>query len=213
MFRLKLFYGSVLRKTFVGRREFVLPMVQGLQSQCLPLVCRDASRQPFAKDKDSMSSRKRQRLNIRVENDAAIVSLEDMEIWDGADLALLREALTSLIEKDGHRSLAVDLTCVKYIPSGFFGMLFEWYDAGLQIRLLSPQENVAQMLWFRMFFSLEENDVYVLSDEAVRNNSPGQQVEYHKRVFMPDDEADSEEDASELMKSVRYGIRSPERIR
>ena len=162
-----------------------------------------------------MSSRKRQRLIIRTDDDIATVSLDDMEIWDGADLALLREALTGLIEKDGYRSLAVDLTCVKYIPSGFFGMLFEWYDAGLTIRLYSPQDNVAQMLWFRMFFKHEGNDAYKLSDEAIRNNSPGEQVEYHKKVFLvgEDCDGDEQEDDIELIKSVRYGIRSPEKIR
>ncbi|MCA9035771.1 MAG: hypothetical protein KDA91_11610 [Planctomycetaceae bacterium] len=160
-----------------------------------------------------MSSRKRQCLNVRVQDDAAIVSLEDMEIWDGADLALLRESLTNLIEKDGFRSIGVDLTCVKYIPSGFFGMLFEWYDAGLQIRLFYPQENVAQMLWFRMFFAAEQDGVYKLCDDAVRNNSPGQQVEYHKRVFMTEDDIETEDEVSDLIKSVRFGVRAHERIR
>ena len=49
--------------------------------------------------KAEMSSRKKQRLSIRTEDDFVVVSLEDMEIWDGADLALLREALTNLIEQ------------------------------------------------------------------------------------------------------------------
>lgn len=158
-----------------------------------------------------MSSRKRQRLSIRIENEIAIVSLEDMEIWDGADLALLREAMTALIENDGYRSLGVDLTSVKYIPSGFFGMLFEWYEAGLKIRLFSPQANVEQMLWFRMFFVREEGTSFLLSDEAVRGNSPGEQVEYHKRVFMIDDVDVDEED--EDIKSIRFGVRVPERLR
>jgi anti-anti-sigma regulatory factor len=157
-----------------------------------------------------MSTRKRQRLDIREEDGVAIVSLENMEIWDGADLALLREALTTLIEHDGYRSLGVDLTSVKYIPSGFFGMLFEWYDAGLQIRLYSPQENVAQMLWFRMFFLHEQNDTYRLTDEAIRNNSPGEQVEYHKRVFMAEEGDCAEVDSEEMIKSVRYGVRASE---
>ncbi len=159
-----------------------------------------------------MSSRKRQRLNIRATEHSAVVSLEDMEIWDGADLALLREVLTQLIEKDGYRSLGVDLSCVKYIPSGFFGMLFEWYDAGLQIRLYSPQENVARMLWFRMFFAHEEDNTFKLCDDAVRHNSPGEQVEYHKRVFMSDEDAYEEDGESDLIKSIRYGVRQPERM-
>ncbi len=161
-----------------------------------------------------MSSRKRQRLVIRTEDDFAIVSLEDMEIWDGADLALLREAMTGLIEQDGSRSLGVDLSTVKYIPSGFFGMLFEWYDAGVRIRLYSPQDNVAQMLWFRMFFEHDGNDTYRLSDESVRDNTPGEQVEYHRRCFSGvDGSPENDEDVMAIIKAVRFGVRTPEKCR
>lgn len=153
-----------------------------------------------------MSSRKRQRLSMRVENDMAVVALEDMEIWDGADLALLRESLTALIEKDGFRSIGVDLSAVKYIPSGFFGMLFEWYEQGLTIRLFSPRPNVEQMLWFRMFFAPYSDDCWQLTDEAVRDHSPNEQVEYHKREFMND--ADDDNVLDEHIKRVRFGIRA-----
>jgi hypothetical protein len=159
-----------------------------------------------------MSSRKKQRLSVRVEADFAIVSLEDMEIWDGADLALLREALTNLIEQDGYRAVGVDLSAVKYIPSGFFGMLFEWYEQGLRIRLESPQQNVEQMLWFRMFFVRQENDVFLLTDERMRNHTPNQQVEFHRREFTQDTESLDEVEIEEHIKSVRFGVRTPERI-
>lgn len=159
-----------------------------------------------------MSSRKKQRLSVRINNDFAIVALEDMEIWDGADLALLREALTSLIENDGYRAIGVDLSAVKYIPSGFFGMLFEWYEQGLRIRLLAPQKNVENMLWFRMFFVHETDDVFRLSDDGMRNNTPNQQVEYHRREFMNAVEADDEDDVEEHIKSIRFGVRTHERI-
>ena len=141
-----------------------------------------------------MSSRKKQRLSIRIENDFAIVSLEDMEIWDGADLALLREAISTLIERDGYRAIGVDLSTVKYIPSGFFGMLFEWYEQGLRIRLDTPQSNVEQMLWFRMFFVVQTDGSFLLTDERMRNNTPNEQVEFHRREFMLDvDDTDEEE--------------------
>ena len=159
-----------------------------------------------------MSSRKKQRLSIRTDNDFAIVALEDMEIWDGADLALLREALTSLIENDGYRAIGVDLSTVKYIPSGFFGMLFEWYEQGLRVRLDEPQSNVEQMLWFRMFFVHENDDMFRLSDDGMRNNTPNEQVEYHRREFMNAVEAD-DDDVEEHIKSVRFGVRSREHIR
>ena len=92
-----------------------------------------------------MSLRKKHRLTVRTEGNLAIVALDDMEIWDGADLALLRETLTNLIEHDGYRAIGVDLSAVKYIPSGFFGMLFEWYEQGLKVQLYRPQSNVVQI--------------------------------------------------------------------
>ena len=131
-----------------------------------------------------MSSRKKQRLTVRIENDFAVVSLEDMEIWDGADLALLREALTALIERDGYRAIGVDLSAVKYIPSGFFGMLF----------VRQPDET------------------FLLTDERMRNNTPNEQVEFHRREFMADVESNDEEEIEEHIKSVRFGVRSTERI-
>lgn len=119
-----------------------------------------------------------------MDGQTAVVQLDDMEIWDGADLALLRDVLNRLIQQDGFRSLGVDLTTVKYIPSGFFGMLFEWYESGLEIALFRPQANVRQMLWFRMFFAEADADRFVLTDADIRNNTPSEQIEYHRRAFM-----------------------------
>ena len=148
-----------------------------------------------------MNLKKRQRLNIHTIGGTAVVGLDHIEIWDGADLALLREVLSDLIEHDGFRSVGVDLTSVKYIPSGFFGMLFEWYENGIEIRLHSPQPNVEQMLWFRMFFSDCPAGYFQLSDERIRHHTPNQQVEYHRREFMA--EQQSSEGGAE---SVSYGV-------
>ncbi len=155
-----------------------------------------------------MSLRKKHRLTVRTEENLAIVALDDMEIWDGADLALLRETLTNLIEIEGYRAIGVDLSAVKYIPSGFFGMLFEWYEQGMKVQLYSPQSNVVQMLWFRMFFVLTEEGVYQLNDDEMRHNSPNEQVAYHRREFMPDDDSIDEDDGEDQIKAVRYGVRA-----
>ncbi|MDG1895265.1 MAG: hypothetical protein P8J37_10180 [Fuerstiella sp.] len=133
-----------------------------------------------------MNQKKRQRLNLIADGQLAIVGLDNIEIWDGADLALLREILTDLIEREEYRSIAVNLESVKYIPSGFFGMLYEWYENGINIQLHSPQPNVEQMLWFRMFFRPQHAGTFFLNDEAVRDHTPGQQVEYHKQKFTAD---------------------------
>ena len=91
-------------------------------------------------------------LRVFPDEQVTVLDLGDMEIWDGADMALLRESLTRLIKFEKRRSIGIDMSHVKYIPSGFFGMLFDWYETGVQIRLYSPQPNVRKMLWFNRFF-------------------------------------------------------------
>ncbi len=145
-----------------------------------------------------MNRKKRQRLNLITDGQLAIVALDNIEIWDGADLALLREVLTDLIERERYHSIAVDLKTVKYIPSGFFGMLYEWYENGIDIQLHSPQPNVEQMLWFRMFFRSQNAGTFFLNDEAVRHHTPGQQVEYHKQEFTTDVDPGKTPDTVEL---------------
>lgn len=96
-----------------------------------------------------------------------IIDIGDMEIWDGADLSLLRDALVVLIKREKHSGIGVDMRTVKYVPSGFFGMLYDWYEAGIGVRLLAPQERVMNMLWFRQFFRPIGDDVYELNDQGV----------------------------------------------
>lgn len=152
-----------------------------------------------------MNPRKLKRLRIVSQHGTVSVGMDRIEIWDGADLALLREVLTTLIEQDGHRNVGVDLTPVKYIPSGFFGMLFEWYEQGVEVHLSNPQPNVQEMLWFRMFFQRTSDGDYLLNDEAVRDNSPTEQVEYRRREF--DDQPDDAQQQDEsLTAAIRFGL-------
>jgi len=96
-----------------------------------------------------------------------IIDIGDMEIWDGADLSLLRDALVVLIRREKHSGIGVDMRTVKYVPSGFFGMLYDWYEAGIGVRLLAPQARVMNMLWFKQFFRLIDVDTYELNDQGV----------------------------------------------
>ena len=97
--------------------------------------------------------------------DVAVLHLGSMEIWDGADLALLRDSLTRIVRKDRRRMVGVDMQFVKYIPSGFFGMLFDWWDQGVRIFLFNPQPNVQRMLWFSRFFQTTGDGCYELRPE------------------------------------------------
>lgn len=120
-----------------------------------------------------------------------LLHLGEIEIWDGADLALLREGLAQLIEKDGVRSIAVDMQFVKYIPSGFFGMLFDWYERrGVLFYLTPPQPNVQRMLWFRQFFRLSSEGIYELHPEPAQPIFAGSSVGL--QLMDADDEDDED---------------------
>lgn len=111
--------------------------------------------------------RRFKRMVIDILDDGLLLHMGSMEIWDGADLALLREALATLIEREGCRSIIVDMQFVKYIPSGFFGMLFDWHEKrDVAFTLTPPQPNVQRMLWFQQFFRLTDNGWYELYAEG-----------------------------------------------
>ena len=91
-----------------------------------------------------------------------VVNVGTMEIWDGEELSLIREAFRRLMEKEECRTMGVDMRFVKYVPSGFFGTLCDWHDNGVCIRVFGPLSNVKQMLWFTAFFQDLGDNAYEL---------------------------------------------------
>ena len=112
-----------------------------------------------------MANKNAKNLRILSLHGGTVLDLGDMEIWDGADLALLRESMTRLVNEQKCRNLGVDMSYVKYIPSGFFGMLFDWHERGVRIRLYKPQPHVKRMLWFSRFFRAFQDGGFELCPE------------------------------------------------
>ena len=106
------------------------------------------------------------RLEIADRDGCAVLDLGAIDIWDGADLSLLRDSLNLLITVRREPSVGVDLSHVKYIPTGFFGMLYDWHEKGVEVRLYSPQPNVAAMVWFRQFAEPLGGGTYTLVSEG-----------------------------------------------
>ncbi|MES2794113.1 MAG: hypothetical protein V4719_31150 [Planctomycetota bacterium] len=100
-----------------------------------------------------------------------VIHLGSMEIWDGADLAMLRETLIYLHQQLRSRQVSVDMSHVKYVPSGFFGMLFDWHEKGMQMQLHAPQPQITGMLWFRRFFQSISETAYLLNSSS--QDTPG----------------------------------------
>lgn len=105
---------------------------------------------------------RRKRSSIDVRDGFHVVVMGEMEIWDGADLSLLRETLARLVDTEKQPKIGVEMKFVKYIPSGFFGMLYDYTERGIKVRLYSPQPHVEEMLWFREFFELVDGEVFDL---------------------------------------------------
>lgn len=117
--------------------------------------------------------RRFKRMLIENRDGHILLQLGEMEIWDGADLALLREGLFHLITRDEEESIAIDMSFVKYIPSGFFGMLFDWHEkAGTRFALTLPQPNVQRMLWFRQFFKMNSEGLFEMQNEPTESIVP-----------------------------------------
>lgn len=114
-----------------------------------------------------MSDRRRKRLILKQQRSRTVINVGEMDIWDGADLALIRDTLHELIEEKGKRQVGIEMGTVKYVPSGFFGMLSEWHDRGINITLHGVQPNVQRMLWFRHFFLEISEQCYELQSEPI----------------------------------------------
>lgn len=111
-----------------------------------------------------MASRRKQ-MGMYELDGIRIMNLGEMDIWDGADLALLRDTLSHWIQHDRLREVGIDMSTVKCIPSGFFGMLFDWHDQGIGILFVDPLPNIRRMLWFRQFAAPLAEGLFELTNE------------------------------------------------
>lgn len=72
-------------------------------------------------------------------------------VWEGSELAIIRDSLY-VSHEAGHKRLGVSVDGVRVLPSGFFGLLCDWNDKGVEVYLFDPLPNVQAMLWFRVMF-------------------------------------------------------------
>lgn len=119
-----------------------------------------------------MATSRHLRMTLHNWDNFTVLDLKNVEIWDGADLSLLRDTQSDLIMKKGCRAMGVNMEHVKYIPSGFFGMIYDWHEYGVAIRLYNPQPHVASMLWFRQFFDEIGENTYELHGKPRYNLVP-----------------------------------------
>lgn len=145
-----------------------------------------------------MPRKKRQRISLHEDNGTVTLDMGTIEIWDGADLALLRETVSRLTEQEQKRSLSFAMTYVKYVPSGFFGMLLDCYDRGIQIQLDSPTHYVTGMLWFQRFFA--KSPLVSSQDSYQLHSGPNESIPHDQPLPWASDQDQEIWDANQIKK-------------
>lgn len=128
------------------------------------------------------------RLNFEHRDGIPVLSLAEMDIWDGTDLSLLRDTLWDMIKKEGCKSFGIDLRQVQYIPSGFFGTMYSWHSRGVKVRLYSPHTRIRSMLWFRHCFQPIEDNCYLLSNTLRLDFDERPELKWYELPFCANDE-------------------------
>jgi len=75
-----------------------------------------------------------------------VVGFGGAEIVDQLDLSECREEIVSLLNQNDCKMLAIDLTGVRYIPSGMLGLLASLCQMGIEVHLYNPSEDIREVL-------------------------------------------------------------------
>jgi anti-anti-sigma factor len=62
------------------------------------------------------------------------------------DLGVCRDELTALLKSTHCRSLAVDLTNVRFVPSGMLGLLATISKVGVELMIFNPNREIRDVL-------------------------------------------------------------------
>lgn len=69
------------------------------------------------------------------------------------------------LSDDGAATVGLDMASVLSLPSGLYGTLADFTDAGVEVRLFAPTPRVRGMLWFRRFAEPVEPGVWRITSE------------------------------------------------
>ncbi len=85
-------------------------------------------------------------LEVSKLGELTVVSFGGREILDQVNIAACRLQIEQLVQTNGTKTLAFDLTGVRLVPSGLLGLLTSLRDLGLKIQLFNPSVDVSEVL-------------------------------------------------------------------
>jgi anti-sigma B factor antagonist len=75
-----------------------------------------------------------------------VVGFGPEDLPEFIDFAECRDEIVDLIRTHGTKTLAFDLTGVKYVPSGMLGLLASLRKEGVEVHLYNPSPDVREVL-------------------------------------------------------------------
>ncbi|OYW22162.1 MAG: hypothetical protein B7Z55_04935 [Planctomycetales bacterium 12-60-4] len=85
-------------------------------------------------------------LEVYQAGELTVVGFGGREILDQFSLAEYRDELVTLIEEHNCKSLAIDLTGVKIIPSGMLGVLASIHRMNVEVHLYNACDDIREVL-------------------------------------------------------------------
>jgi anti-anti-sigma factor len=85
-------------------------------------------------------------LEVSRDGDVTVIRFGDREILDQINVTACREQIAALVQQNQPKTLAFEMTGVRFIPSGMLGLLASLKDMVGKIQILNPSEDVREVL-------------------------------------------------------------------
>lgn len=104
----------------------------------------------------------------REENGSVFISVNPgSDIWDGSDCARLHQLLEEF--HAGAKKVIVNMSNVKSLPRGTFGLLADYAERQTPLYLTTPTAEVAELIWFQHFTTPHFAGLFQMHAQPVRD--------------------------------------------
>jgi anti-anti-sigma factor len=85
-------------------------------------------------------------LDIYQAGELSVIGFGGQEVLDRIDLGECRDELSKLIDNHNCRTMAIDLTGVKVMPSGMLGLLSSIHRQGVEVRIYNACRDIREVV-------------------------------------------------------------------
>lgn len=85
-------------------------------------------------------------LEVSQNGDATVIRFGEREVLNQINIAVCREQITEIVKQHQTKTLAFEMTGVRFIPSGMLGLLASLRDLVPTIQILNPSDDVRDVL-------------------------------------------------------------------